>query len=182
MSITLQIIICILIADFLTGFFHWLEDTYCLETTPLIGKGVCKPNIDHHQFPTLIAKMPNLIKNNYQAMSIALAVCIIFYFFGFFCWQLILVAILAGFGGQVHLWNHQVKSSYFVEFLKDAGLIQSQKQHSKHHIPPYDKYYCALINFNNAWLDRINFWKKLEWLFDKFGLKVKRGSKERKGY
>jgi hypothetical protein len=161
---------------------HFLEDVYCLESFPLIGKTVCKPNIDHHQFPALITKMKNIVINNYQALSIGLVVCIIAYFFGYFSWQILLTAILAGFGNQVHIWNHEPKSSKFVEFLKDAGIIQSQKQHSKHHIPPYDKYYCVLINFNNAWLDRINFWRKLEWLLDKFGLKVKRGLPERNGY
>lgn len=182
MSITLWIIICVLIADFLTGIFHWAEDCYCLESLPLIGKPVCKPNIDHHQFPALMTKMPNLIKNNYQSLLIAFTVCVIFYFFGYFCWQLVLIGFLAGFGNQVHLWNHQAKSTYFPEFLKDSGLIQSQKQHNKHHIPPYDKCYCVLISFNNAWLDRINFWRKLEWLLDKFGLKIKRGLPERNGY
>ena len=68
--ITLQIIISILIADFLSGLVHWMEDTYCLESLPLIGKLVCKPNIDHHQFPALMTKMPSLIKNNYQSLAI----------------------------------------------------------------------------------------------------------------
>lgn len=182
MEITLQIIICVLIADFLTGLIHWAEDQYCVESLPLIGAKICKPNIDHHRYPALMTKMAGLFITNYQSMLIALVVCLIFYFFGYFCWQLILVAILSGLGNQVHLWNHQGKSSYFVEFLKDSGLIQSQRQHSKHHIPPYDKAYCVLISFNNAWLDRVNFWRKLEWLLDKFGLKVKRGSPERDGY
>lgn len=182
MSITLQIIVCILIADFITGLIHWAEDQYCVESLPLIGKSICLPNIDHHRYPALMTKMSGWFTTNYQSMLIAITVVIIFYFFGYFCWQLILVGVLAGFGNQVHLWNHQIKVNYFIQWIKDSGLIQSQKMHSQHHIPPYDKCYCVLINFNNAWLDRINFWRKLEWILDKFGLKVKRGLPERNGY
>mgnify|MGYP000438026475 CR=1 FL=1 len=150
MSITLTIIICIIIADFITGFFHWLEDTYCLESIPFIGKLICKPNIDHHRFPALITKTGNIFIHNYQSLSLAFIAIFGFYIFGFLSWPIILTCILAGFGNQVHTWNHEIKSSYLVEWLKDSGLIQSQKQHNKHHLPPYDKYYCVLINLNNS--------------------------------
>ena len=45
------IVVCWWAADFLTGFFHWLEDTYCLEGMPLIGSFICEPNIEHHIGP-----------------------------------------------------------------------------------------------------------------------------------
>lgn len=182
MAILAQILASILVADLLTGFIHWVEDTYGDPSYPVLGPHVFKHNIDHHKHPTLMTKMAGLIKTNWQSMSIAGFVCLSLFFFGLFHWTVLLTLILAGLGNQVHLWNHQAKSHPFVEFLKDSGLIQSQKQHNRHHIPPYDKYYCVLINFNNAWLDRINFWRKLEWLLSKAGLKVKRGSPERNGY
>lgn len=177
----LTIIICILIADFITGFVHWLEDSYCEYTTPIITN-ICRANIDHHQFPALITKMGGLITHNYQSMTLALISILCFWCFGILSWPVIFTSILAGFGNQVHTWNHESKSSYFVEWLKDSGLIQSQKQHNKHHLPPYDKAYCVLLNFNNAWLDRLNFWRKLEYILSLLGFKVKRGSPERNGY
>lgn len=178
----LQIIVCILIADFITGFVHWLEDTYCTKGFPVIGGAVCIPNIDHHKYPKLMVEGANLIKTNYQSFSIAAIVLFIAFILGLFSWQLLLVAVLASFGNQVHLWNHEAKSSYWVQFLKDASLIQSQKQHSIHHIPPYDKNYCVLIDFNNAWMTRVDFWKKLENFLLKFGLKPKRLTEERDGF
>mgnify|MGYP000973946921 CR=1 FL=1 len=182
MSTTLTIIICVLIADFFTGVFHWLEDSYCLESIPFIGKLVCEPNIKHHEFPSLITKMGGIITHNYQSMLLALFFVLVCYLLGFYTWPILLIAILAGFGNQVHTWNHEPKSSYFVSWLKDSGLIQQQKQHSKHHLPPYDKYYCVLLNFNNAWMERINFWRKLEFVISLFGIKIKRGSEKRNGY
>lgn len=183
MSITLQIILCIIVADFLTGFFHWLEDTYCLKdlNIPFVA-GVCNSNINHHKDPQNMVRNEGLLYTNGTTFIVA----IITYFIIFLCigfsWQLLLIAGLASVGNQVHLWNHQSKTNYWVDFLKDSGIIQHQRQHSRHHIPPYDQAYCVLINFNNAWLDRTNFWRKLEWVLGKTGLKVKRGNQNREGY
>lgn len=182
MSITLWVIICILIADFLTGLIHWAEDCYCTESIPFIGSPVCKPNIDHHKFPTLMNEVKGFIRHTYQSYIIALMVFGVAYLFGFFSWQLLLIGLIAGTGNQIHSWNHEAKSSYFIQWLKDSGLIQSQRQHNIHHIPPYDRCYCVLINFNNAWLDRIYFWRGLEWILYKCGLNVKRGTSARDGY
>lgn len=175
MSITLTIIICILVADFITGLIHWLEDTYCMEDYPVIGELVCKPNLDHHKDPNLMVRMSGLITTNWQSMSLSMFVCLSFWFFGMFHWSILLTLVLTGFGNQVHLWNHQSKNNYWVQWLKDSGLIQTQKMHSLHHIPPYKKCYCVLINFNNAILDRINFWRFLEKIIEKVsGIKPKR--------
>lgn len=175
MSITLTIVICILIADFLTGLFHWVQEVYCDEEYPIIGNAICKHNLDHHKDPTLMVSMSGIITTNWQSMSLAMFVCLLFWIFGMFHWSVLLTLILTGFGNQVHLWNHQAKSGYLVQFLKDSGLIQSQKQHSQHHIPPYKRCYCVLINFNNAVLDRIYFWRGLEKVIEKvLGIKTKR--------
>ena len=56
--------ICLWIADFLTGFAHWLEDTYCLENLPLIGGFICEPNIEHHVDSQLIVRAGTFISRN----------------------------------------------------------------------------------------------------------------------
>lgn len=175
MSITLTIIVCILIADFLTGLVHWLEDSYCMEDYPIIGELTCKPNLDHHKDPTLMVRMGGIITTNWQSMTASMVVCLLFWLFGCFHWSILLTLVLTGFGNQVHLWNHVSKPNYWVAWLKDSGLIQTSKMHSQHHIPPYKKCYCVLINFNNSWMDRVGFWRGLEKNIEKvFGIKVKR--------
>lgn len=175
MSTTLIIIICILVADFITGLVHWMEDVYCMENYPIIGELVCLPNLLHHKDPNLMVRMSGIITTNWQSMSAAMFVCLLFWLFGMFHWSILLTLVLTGFGNQVHLWNHQAKSNYWVTWLKDSGLIQSQKQHSIHHIPPHKKCYCILINFNNSWMDRVGFWKGLEIFIEElFGIKPKR--------
>jgi len=56
--------VCLWCADFLTGFFHWMEDTYCLEHYPLIGQFICEPNIEHHVNPQLMVRTGTFISRN----------------------------------------------------------------------------------------------------------------------
>ncbi len=55
----------------------------------------------------------------------------------------------------------------FVTFLKDFGIIQAHKQHSMHHKPPHDGYYSVMTSQVNAVPERVNFWRRLEWLVEK---------------
>jgi len=71
--------------------------------------------------------------------------------------------VLASFGNEVHRWNHMSKTNRFITFMKDSGLIQMQRQHSLHHKQPHNQYYCVLTSQVNSVLERINFWRRLEW-------------------
>jgi len=176
----LEIIICVIVADFLTGLIHWAEDCYGLPTWPLIGKAVIVPNIEHHQNPILLT-MGTIISRNYQPFLIVLFIVFLFYMFGLLSWHVLLVGFLASLGNEVHAWNHKPpkENPWFVNFLHDIGLIQNRRQHAKHHKIPYNKYYCTLTNFTNEVLETINFWRGLEYLLSKMGIKPKRMTAER---
>ncbi len=45
------LLICWLAADFMSGFWHWLEDRYFDTEWPIIGKYIAKPNRLHHDQP-----------------------------------------------------------------------------------------------------------------------------------
>lgn len=175
------IICCVLIADFLTGFFHWLEDTYGVPTWWLIGKPVILPNIDHHRRPTAFT-MGSFISRNIQpflGVVFILAMCAIF---GYLSWAIVLVAGLAGLGNEVHTWTHRKQNNNLVSFLQETGLVISKSQHAKHHKPPYDKYFCTLTNIVNPCLELVRFWKMVEYLLMKIGIQPKRMTLERDGY
>jgi ubiquitin-conjugating enzyme E2 variant len=175
---------CILIADFITGFFHWFEDTWITLETPLLGKVIGVPNVEHHQNPGLLAKMGTFISRNTVPVILVLIGLGISWLLGFFCWQVALVGVLAALGNEVHEWNHSVKpKNWLVAFIQDSGLVQTKQQHALHHKRPYDRYYCTLTNFTNAVMERIYFWRGLEWFCMKvFRMKMKRLSPERNGY
>ena len=43
-------------ADFITGFLHWLCDTYFAEDTPIIGPAVIEPFREHHRDPLAMTR------------------------------------------------------------------------------------------------------------------------------
>lgn len=176
----LQLLGCVLLADFLTGLIHWWEDCYGLPQWPVLGKLVIEPNIDHHINPGLMGAMSGLIDRNYQSVLLAGLVVLISYLIGSYSWQLFLVAIIASLGNEVHLWSHRRSNSSIIKFLQDCAVIQIPAQHAKHHKPPYDKYYCTITNVVNPILERIYFWRVLEWSISLVGIKPKRMTKDRK--
>ena len=184
----IKIFLCIIIADFITGFVHWLEDTYGLPDWPFgLGKHVVEPNIIHHEKPTLMVTMSNAFKRNFiTAIPASIVVGIAFYFYGWSCWPFALVLLLSGFlGNEIHAWNHTPTSKLhpFIVFLQDTAIIQSRKQHAIHHKKPYNKYYCTITNITNAVLERIYFWRTLEYLILKiFRVETKRCTEARNGY
>ena len=46
--VLIHVIACVLVADFLSGLFHWLEDAYGREHWPITGTLITPPNILHH--------------------------------------------------------------------------------------------------------------------------------------
>ena len=79
----MTILICILVADFLTGLVHWAEETYGLSTLPLIGKLVIEPNIEHHRNPTLMSTMGTWLTRNLQPALLAISGAVLFWLIGF---------------------------------------------------------------------------------------------------
>lgn len=154
--------VCLWCADFLTGFFHWMEDTYCLEHYPLIGQFICEPNIEHHVNPQLMVRTGTFISRNLLQWGLA---ALIFGLLAICGWANVYTGItllLTSFGNEVHRWNHMHKTGRFVTFMKDLGLIQAHRQHSMHHKPPHMGYYCVLTSQVNAVLERVSFWRGLE--------------------
>ena len=170
-----SVFVCLWVADFITGFAHWLEDTYCLENYPLIGKFICEPNIQHHIDPQLMVRTGTFISRNILQWGMCAAAFGLLWLIGWGNVYTFLTLAFASMGNEVHRWNHKAKCGKFVTFLKDFGVIQAQRQHSLHHKHPHDKYYCVLTSQVNAVLERVNFWRRLEWVVQKLtGIKPKR--------
>lgn len=182
-STLLTIALCVLAADFITGFVHWIEDTYGLPSWPLLGSFVIEPNIEHHLHPGFLGTMSNLALRNYQAVvpmtgisAVALVLC------GWKAWPLAATLCMASLGNEVHTWNHRRKNNAVIRFLQNACIVQTPRQHAKHHRPPFDTYFCTLTNVTNELLEAVGFWRRLEWLlFSLFGLTTKRMSAGRSG-
>jgi hypothetical protein len=172
-AVAWQLVLCLLLADFITGVVHWAEDCYGLPTWPLIGKHVIEPNIDHHRNPGLMGSMGGLFFRNYQSVLLFAVMAAIAWACGVLYWQVIVVGAIASFGNEVHLWSHR-GGNRVVRFLQDACFIQRPEQHARHHKAPYDAYYCTITNVTNAVLERLNFWRFAEAAIGMVGVKPKR--------
>jgi len=160
------IIVCALIADFITGFFHWFEDSYITLKTPVLGPLVGQHNVEHHQHPSWIGSMSTLISRNLQTVAMASVATVVYFLFFQIFWPVVLILVFAAFGNEVHTWTHQPRSKRIclVKLLQDMCIVQTPTHHSKHHKEPYDRRYCTLTNWVNPVLDESRFWRFLEWM------------------
>lgn len=169
------IILCVLIADFITGLVHWWEDTYGLPTWPVLGPAVIKDNIDHHLHPSEIGSMGGIVYRNYQTWLLASVLVLVLHLLDVAYWPFVLTACVASFGNEIHTWTHRKSPSKLVRLLQDCDLIHTPQQHAKHHKPPYDTYFCTITNVVNPLLEVIDFWRRVEWLIaNLFGVEPKR--------
>jgi plasmanylethanolamine desaturase len=159
----LQAIATIVIADFFSGFFHWLEDAYGHEDFPVTGRLFTVPNILHHHNPRYFVRHSWLQSSWDLALFCALIVFVA-WLFGLLSWQVWLLAILGANANQIHKWAHRSRheNGPLISFLHDCRLVQSPAHHAGHHTNPKSSHYCVLTDFVNPVLDRIGFWGGLE--------------------
>lgn len=170
---------CLMIADFITGLIHWIEDAYGLPSWPVLGKLVIEPNIEHHLEPAKLADSPVWLRNYQGAVPAAVAAAIAI---AVDYWPLALVCLFAAFGNEVHAWAHAGKKRpWWVRLLHDAAIVQTPEHHARHHRRPYACRFCTLTNLLNPVLDLVRFWAAMEWLLMCVGIKTQRLSAERLG-
>lgn len=157
----------ILLADFLSGLFHWLEDSYGDESWPLIGRFVTQANVLHHFDPR------HMTTHSWFASArvpLALAAgCLAFaYAVGVLTWPAWLLAFLTVNSNEVHKWAHKsrAENGRLIAFVQSLGVIQSRGHHAKHHQGLKDTGYCVLTNWLNPILDGLHVWRALEKLVE----------------
>jgi hypothetical protein len=144
---------CWLIADFLSGFWHWMEDRYFREEWPLIGKYIAKPNVLHHAQPNAFLAGNYWTRNWTTIVPAAIAFAI------HPSWVFVFVSQ----ANEIHAWAHQ-RCNNFIRMLQDIGLLQSPRHHGDHHRSPFEVKYCVMSDWLNPILDYIQFWRWLELL------------------
>lgn len=178
-EVILQVLICVVIADFITGLAHWFEQTYGVPSWPLIGNSVVLPNIDHHINPSRIVSS-NLFTRCWNMWLLAGLVLSSAWIVGVMSWKLTLVAVIASFGNEVHSWAHG-RAPRWARVAQEMGILLSPRQHAEHHKPPYETNFCTLTCWTNPILDSLGFWRAIEWTLKFAGIKPKRMSAERSG-
>lgn len=154
----LYILLAILVADLLTGIFHWWEDRYGNPDWPILGKYIIQPNIKHHQDPMFFCK-GNYWNRNSTTLIPSFLMAGLCYYLNFYF--LTLVFFIASQSNEIHCWEH-TKTNRFIKLLQKCYILQNKKTHALHHKRPYDTNYCVMTMVVNPILNRIYFWYFLE--------------------
>ena len=160
-----DIIVTVLIADFVSGLFHWLEDAYGNEHWPIIGRLVTRPNIVHHHDPRYFTRH-NWLQSSWLLVCLGLVVLLAAWVCDLLTWRVWLFVCLGANANQIHKWAHRTpaENGRVISFLQRFRLLQTPRHHARHHTDPKNSHYCVLTDFLNPVLDGIRFWEHLEGL------------------
>jgi ubiquitin-conjugating enzyme E2 variant len=164
------LLIGFVMADFLTGMFHWAADTWGTVDWPIVGVGLIRPFREHHVDQLEITRHDFIETNG--------ASCFIVFFFAsgaallpqgpthlfsFVVGGLVFSFTLLGFlTNQFHKWAHYEQVPPAVALLQRWHLILPRDHHQIHHTAPYTKYYCITTGWLNEPLYRIGYYRFLE--------------------
>lgn len=149
-----------LFADFLSGFWHWMEDRYFRTEWPVIGKYIAKPNQLHHADPTAFLNQSYWSRNWTTILPSAVTFVLLL---PFAPWWVLYGIVAVSQANEIHAWSHK-RSNRIVRMFQATGLLQSPRTHGQHHKSPFDIRYCVMSEWLNPILDETKFWFSLEWI------------------
>lgn len=166
MSWALGALAAVLLADFLSGLAHWIEDGYFSPETLLLGHTIMK-NVEHHRNPALFLENPWHVTIRSSLVSAAVVGL------GLAAFRLlgpvwVTALSISVFANQIHKWAHMRnrEAPRFIRILQSLRVLQSPAHHLRHHTGSRDTHYCVVTNLLNPVLDRIYFWRVLEVLVE----------------
>jgi ubiquitin-conjugating enzyme E2 variant len=153
----------VMLADFLAGVVHWLEDAYGTEDTPVVGPLVIRPNIVHHHFPRFFTRL-TWWESSWELALLGAATVGAAWWFGALSWQVWVFVAISVNANQVHKWSHRTRAENgpVISFFQDIRVLQTPHHHALHHTDPKNTFYCPVTNLVNPLLERIQFWPRLE--------------------
>ncbi len=175
-DLLLGLVAAIALADFLSGFWHWIEDRYFDERWPIIGEYIAKPNSLHHAHPTAFLNQSYWSRNWTTILPAAGALAITAA-----CrspWWVLLSIAMVSQANELHAWAHRRVKSRWIRGLQELGLLQSVPHHMAHHRDPFSRHYCVMTDWLNPVLDRTRFWFAAEWCLERVGIPIRQDCKE----
>ncbi len=156
-----------LAADFISGFVHFVGDTYGDENTPVFGPNFIKPFRDHHTDPTGICRH-DFVEVNGNNSVVCLPVGLLAYY-GLPAdtqhWSAIVLLSVCSMmvwvfmTNQFHKWAHAEHPPTLIEKLQAWNLVLPPAHHDVHHRAPHDKYYCITVGWLNPILYHLRFFE-----------------------
>lgn len=161
----------ILLADFMSGFVHWLFDTWGNLDTPVFGRLAIRTFRHHHVDEKAITRHDFIETNGHNiALTVIYSTVALLVIhpdeatlFDVFLGQTLLCAtFFTAFTSQIHKWSHMDEPPGWVAFLQRTRLILAPEHHAVHHAAPYNRNYCITVGWLNGPLRFIRFFETLE--------------------
>lgn len=160
------------LADFVSGLVHWAADTYGNPKMPIFG-GFVRTFREHHADQVDITRH-DFIETNGDVCIFSSPVHV-----ALLWWledPLALFCVLGMFLGsytnsQIHKWAHMPKRPWLVAVFQRTRSVLSPSHHALHHGGAHLTHYCITTGWMNGLLDRVGFFRKLEWLLLQLGLR-----------
>ena len=169
--VPLAALVGLLFSDFVSGFVHWLFDTWGSLDTPVFGRLAIRTFRHHHADQKAITRHDFIETNGHNfGLSILYTSSGLVFIHpgsatltGVFVGQCLIAAtIFTGFTSQIHKWAHQDRPHRFIQLLQRARIILSPHHHAVHHSAPYNRNYCITVGWMNGPLRSVRFFEMLE--------------------
>lgn len=167
MLVVLKFMGVVLLADFVTGFVHWMEDSYWSPETPVLGKWIVIPNLAHHKNGQEFLQK-SWLASSWDLLVAGVLTVVIAYLLDVLTWEVWLFALITVNANQIHKWAHITRyenKPRIIGLLQKLYILQRTDHHGKHHRKPNDSHYCTVTNLLNPVLDKLRFWRGLEMIF-----------------
>ena len=163
------------LADFVSGFVHFLGDTFGSERTFLIGKTLVRPFREHHTDQLAITRHNFFVTNGNNCL-ISLPLMLFMHVVLFthtqthfalaFTFAVLFFLIMSVFAtNQIHKWAHMQKPPLIVKLLQNMRLILNPKHHVIHHVAPYTTYFCITTGWLNPIIEKLRIFKGIRKIF-----------------
>lgn len=159
----------IFLADFITGLVHWLEDSYWSIETPILGKWLIEANLAHHKNGQAFLQK-TWLESSWDLLLIGTIIVTVAAFFHCLTWELCLFALIIANANQIHKWAHVTRyenKPKLVGMLQKMYILQRTQHHGQHHRKPNNTHFCIVTNWLNPILDKLKFWRGLEYIVGK---------------
>ncbi len=149
--------------DFAVGVVHWALDKYWDYDHQRLG-GLVKTFRGHHVDPELMLKH-GILKSNNNALPVGVVMALLMFTLESpnLIWFFIFFVVFGAYSATIHQWAHRDDLPAAIKKLQDWNVLISPKLHEKHH-EGYWSHYCAITGHWNPILDKVNFWRRVEYV------------------